>query len=62
MEYEVVDMEDGTQLLQRSDGVSINPAVVDLVLELHRQNPKFLEHWLKLGEEYAFFGSDVTEA
>lgn len=62
MEYEVVEDDSGTAMLVREDGIAIGVRVIDLIAELHKQNPRFAAHWLQLAEDYVGLGIHVGEA
>lgn len=61
MEYQVVEHE-GSMILVRSDGATMDAKVFDLIHELFRQNPRFAKSWLDLAAQYVFLDKEVWEA
>lgn len=62
MEYEIEELENGTIVFVSRDGRMVDTAVVEMMFELHRQNPTFYEHWVELARNYVFSGASVVEA
>lgn len=60
--YQIVDSDDGTQVILTPDGRIVDFELLEIILELHRQNPDFAELWIDLGKSYLFTGPSVGKA
>lgn len=61
-DYEIFEDDEGTVLFVNKDGLGVPSSVLDLVLELNKQNPAFYAKWIELAEQYVFSGSSILEA
>lgn len=59
--YEIVESDHG-EMLMRDDGFYVHSDIMNLVIELIKQNPRFAKLWLGMAEEYVFLNTDVGEA
>jgi len=62
MEFELAELDDGEIVVSHEDGRYFNAGVINMMFELHRQNPEFYEHWVALAENYVLVGPAVAEA
>ena len=62
MDYTFEELEDGEMVISCSDGRYFNANLVDMMFELHKQNPEFFEHWIKAAASYVMVGNSVLEA
>lgn len=61
-DYEIYEDSDGVILFVNKDGMAIPSSVLDLAIELNKQNSAFYIKWIELAEQYVFSGSSMLEA
>lgn len=61
-DYEIFEDDDGSVMFVNKDGMGVPSSVLDLVLELNKQNPAFYAKWIELAEQYVFSGASTLEA
>lgn len=60
--YQIMENNDGEEVILTPDGRAVDLELIEMILELHRQNPQFAELWIDLGRSYLFTGPSVGEA
>lgn len=54
--------EDGDYYIYRDERHAVPVEVLDLLLEVQKQNPEFFHHWMSMAVSYVMVGNSVVEA
>lgn len=61
-DYQIVEDDEGCQSILTPDGRVIDFELIEMILEIHRQNPEFADLWIGLARSYLFTGPSVGKA